>query len=155
MLVAEGFGYLLANAISQGRVCGISLPDSPNHLVNGHFVDESFLTLIKDEDNVVNALQCLDTFRLTSGSTIHGTKPFVIGSLPFPNLLGLANINGNGFNMGNLSFSGNPLCLLGLGCCALECGPCANREEVGVLDHQASLPCGKIPNLFQGVGRHP
>lgn len=68
VLGAEGFGYLLANVISVGHVCGISLLKSPSQLVNGHFVDDFFLTLIEEEDNVQATLQCLDTFCLALGS---------------------------------------------------------------------------------------
>ena len=55
VLAAKGFGYLLANAISQGRVCGISLSNSLDQLVNSHFMDDSFLNLIEEEDNVANS----------------------------------------------------------------------------------------------------
>ena len=74
VLATEGFRYFLAKAISQGRVHGISLPNSLDHLVNGHFMDDSFLTLIEDENNVANSLQFLDTFFLASGSTIQWHK---------------------------------------------------------------------------------
>ena len=63
-LVTKGFGYLLANAISSGHVKGISLLESPTQYVNGNFSSDSFLTLIEDEGNVSNALQCLNTFFL-------------------------------------------------------------------------------------------
>ncbi|XP_059073550.1 uncharacterized protein LOC131874275 [Cryptomeria japonica] len=74
VLAAEGFGYLLANAIIVGHVSGISLPESPSQLVNGHFVGDSFLTLIEDEDNVQSSLQCLNTFFLASDSAIQWHK---------------------------------------------------------------------------------
>jgi hypothetical protein len=74
VLAAEGFGYLLANSVSTGLVRGISLPDSPSQLVNGHFADDSFLTLIEDEENISNALHCLDTFCQASGSAIQWCK---------------------------------------------------------------------------------
>ena len=48
VFAAKGFGYPLANAISLSRVHGISLPDSPKQIMNGCFVDDSFLTLIED-----------------------------------------------------------------------------------------------------------
>lgn len=70
VLVVDGFGYPLSNNISLGRVCGISLPDSSQQLVNGHFVNDSFLILIEDEENVANALYCLDIFCLSSRSSI-------------------------------------------------------------------------------------
>lgn len=66
MLSAKGFGYVLVVAISVGHVRGISLPESPSQLVNGHFVDDSFLTLIEEESNVKEALHCLDNFCLAS-----------------------------------------------------------------------------------------
>lgn len=86
VLAAKGFGYLHANAITGGRVRGISLPESPSQLVNGHFVDDSFLTLIEDEDNVQTTLQCLNTFFLTFGLTIqwHKTQCYRQPFLPAP-----------------------------------------------------------------------
>ena len=70
VLPAEGFGYLLAHSISTGLVHGISLPKSSSQLVNGHFSDDSFLTLLENEENIKNALSCLDTFCQASSSTI-------------------------------------------------------------------------------------
>lgn len=70
VLAGEGFGYLLAHSISQGKVHGIYLFDSPSQLVNGHFVDDSFLTLLEEEDNIKATLSCLETFCLASGSAI-------------------------------------------------------------------------------------
>ncbi|XP_057862514.2 secreted RxLR effector protein 78-like [Cryptomeria japonica] len=46
VLPIEGFGYFLASAISIGRIKGISLPESPSQLVNGHFADDSFVSLL-------------------------------------------------------------------------------------------------------------
>lgn len=74
VLTAEGFGYLLAHSVSSGLVCGISLPKSSSQLINGHFVDDYFLTLLEDEENIKNALHCLDTFCQASGSTIQWHK---------------------------------------------------------------------------------
>ena len=74
VLVAEGFGYLLPHSISLGLVHGISLPKSSSQIVNGNFSDDSFLTLLKDEENIKNALHCLDTFCQASGSAIQWHK---------------------------------------------------------------------------------
>ncbi|KAH9313858.1 hypothetical protein KI387_022485, partial [Taxus chinensis] len=78
----EGFGYLLAHAKAQGLVHGISLPDEPDsQLLNGHFADDSFLTLIEDENNIDNAMQCLDTFCLASGSSIQCSHRIIFAEL--------------------------------------------------------------------------
>ena len=74
VLAAEGFGYLLAHSVSSGLVRGISLPESSTQLVNGHFADDSFLTLLEEEENIKNALSCLDTFFQASGSAIQWHK---------------------------------------------------------------------------------
>ena len=76
VLVAERFGYLLAHSVSSGLVRGISLSNSSSQLVNGHFVDDSFLTLLEDEENITNALQCLDTFCQACGLVIQWHKTF-------------------------------------------------------------------------------
>lgn len=74
LLAAKGFGYLQANATSLQRVKGISLPNSQLQLLNGHFVDDSFLTLLEEEETIHKALQCLNIFFLTSGSAIQWQK---------------------------------------------------------------------------------
>lgn len=74
VLVVEGFGYLLAHSISSRLVRGISLQESSSQLVNGHFVDDSFLTLLEDQENINNALNYLDTFCQASGSAIQWHK---------------------------------------------------------------------------------
>ncbi|KAH9332046.1 hypothetical protein KI387_004154, partial [Taxus chinensis] len=66
--------YLLANAANVGLVKGIQLPSSPKQLINGHFADDSFLTLAESEASVTNVMQCLDTFCLASGSAIQWKK---------------------------------------------------------------------------------
>lgn len=80
---------MLANAISLGHIQGISLPDSSQQLVNGHFAYDSFLALIEDEENIANTLQCLDTFCLAFGSTIqwHKTLCYMQSFLPSPQWL--------------------------------------------------------------------
>lgn len=60
VLAVERFGYLLANAVSQQRVKCILLPKSQAQLVNGHFFDDSFLTLLEGEENIKVALDCLN-----------------------------------------------------------------------------------------------
>ena len=70
LLVAEGFGYLFFITISWGLVYGIALLDSTMQLVNGHFVEDYFLTILEDEGNISNKLQCLDTLCLAYGSFI-------------------------------------------------------------------------------------
>lgn len=70
MLVAKGFGSLLANAVSQQHVTGITLPKSQAQLVNGHFADDSFLTLLEEENNIKEILECLNIFFLTSSFSI-------------------------------------------------------------------------------------
>ncbi|KAH9294882.1 hypothetical protein KI387_038470 [Taxus chinensis] len=74
VIAAEGLSYLLANAAHAGLVQGIQLPSSPQQLINGHFADDSFLTLAESEASVSNAMQCLDTFCLASGSAIQWKK---------------------------------------------------------------------------------
>ena len=74
VLATEGFGYLLAHSVSSGLVCGISLLESSTQLVNGHFVDDSFLTLLEEEENINNALSFLDTFFQGFGSAIQWHK---------------------------------------------------------------------------------
>ena len=68
VLVVEGSGYLLAHFVSSSLVRGISLPDCSSQFVIDHFVDDSFLNLLEDEENIINALQCLDTFCQAFGS---------------------------------------------------------------------------------------
>lgn len=73
-MAAEAFGYLLAYKVNQGLVKGISLPNTSKQLVNGHFADDSPLISAEDETSVSNALECLDTFCLASGSSIQWRK---------------------------------------------------------------------------------
>lgn len=89
VLAAKGFGYLLAHSVSSGLVCGISLPGSSSQLVNRHFADDSFLTLLEDEESILNALNCLDTFCQASGSAIqwHKTLCYRQSFLPAPSWL--------------------------------------------------------------------
>lgn len=56
VLFVEGFCYLLSHSTLQGLVQGISLPNSPSQLINGHFANDSFLTLLENEDNIKAAL---------------------------------------------------------------------------------------------------
>ena len=74
VLAAEGFGYLLAHFVSSGLVHGISLPESLTQLVNGHFANDSFLTLLEEEENIKNVLSCLDTFCQASVSAFQWHK---------------------------------------------------------------------------------
>lgn len=74
VLTTEGFGYLLAHSVSSGLLRGISFPESSSQLVNGHFTDDSFLTLLDDEENINNALSFLDTFCQAFGSAIQWHK---------------------------------------------------------------------------------
>ena len=74
VLAAKGFGYLLAHFVSMGLVRGISLPESSSELVNGHFANDSFLTLFEDEENIKNAFKCLDIFCQASGFAIQWHK---------------------------------------------------------------------------------
>ena len=74
VLTAEGFGYLLAHSVSSRLVCGISLPESSCQLVNGHFANDFVLTVLEEEENIKNALSCLDTFCQASGSAIQWHK---------------------------------------------------------------------------------
>ena len=85
VLAMEGFQYLLAHFFSLGLV-----PESSSKLVNGHFSDDSFLTLLEDEENIKNALLCLDTFCQASGSAIqwHKTLYYRQSFLPAPPWLG-------------------------------------------------------------------
>ena len=96
VLAAEGFGYLLAHSVSSGLVRGISLPESSAQIVNGHFFDDSFLTLLEEEENIKNSLPCLDTFFLASGSSIQWHKTLCYRQ-SFPQVCpGSANLSGNG-----------------------------------------------------------
>lgn len=52
MLATKAFSYLLSHQASQGLIRGISLPNSQVQLLNGHFVDDSFLTLQEDEQSI-------------------------------------------------------------------------------------------------------
>ena len=61
---------MLAFQASQGMIKGIALPRSDKYLLNGHFADDSFLTVAEDEQSVNTALKCLNTFCLASGSSI-------------------------------------------------------------------------------------
>ena len=74
VLATEGFGYLLAHSISSGLVHGISFPESSSQLIDGHFANDSFHTLLEDEENIKKALNCLDTFCQASGSAIQWHK---------------------------------------------------------------------------------
>ena len=74
VLATEGFGYLLVPSISLGLVHGICLPKSSSQLVNGHFADDSFLTLLEDEENIKNALERLEFFCLASSFSIQWHK---------------------------------------------------------------------------------
>lgn len=56
ILFVEGFVYFIIIDISSSHVRGIYLLEFPNQLVNGNFVDDSFLTLIEDKKNVSNIL---------------------------------------------------------------------------------------------------
>ena len=64
-------GIFLQMIFHKGKFEIFSLLDSTNQLVNGHFNDDSFLSLIEDKENVSSALKCLDTFCLALGSAIH------------------------------------------------------------------------------------
>lgn len=58
IFVAKTFSYLLAHHASQGNIRGISLPLS-QQLLNGHFADDSFLTLCEDEQYINTTFKCL------------------------------------------------------------------------------------------------
>lgn len=70
MLAIEAFNYLLAHQDSLRLLKGIALPNSQVQILNGHFIDDSFLTLREDEKSIKNALKCLDTFLLALASRI-------------------------------------------------------------------------------------
>ena len=55
---------------------GITLPYSNKSLLNGHFVDDSFLTMVEDEQSVNTTLKYLNTFWVAFGSSIQWNKTF-------------------------------------------------------------------------------
>ena len=74
ILVVEAFSYLLAFQASQGMIKGIALPHSYKSLLNGHFADDSFLTMTEDEQSINTTFKCLNTFCLASRSSIQWNK---------------------------------------------------------------------------------
>ena len=65
---------MLAFQASQGMIKGIALPHSYKSLLNGHFADDSFLTIAEDEQSVNTAIKCSNTFCLAFGSSIQWNK---------------------------------------------------------------------------------
>lgn len=86
VLAVEGFRYFVGFVIFAGHVRGISLFNSPSQLVNGHFANDLFLTLLKEENNAKEALHCLEIFCLASRSAIqwHKTQYCRNSFLPTP-----------------------------------------------------------------------
>jgi len=74
VLTTEAFGYLLANKAFQGIIHGITLPSNQGHLINGHFANDSFLTLNEDKKIICQAFTFLDTFCKALGSSIQWKK---------------------------------------------------------------------------------
>lgn len=82
VLAAEAFGYLLASQVSLGVIRGIRLPGNQGQLVNGHFADDSFLTLAEEEQSIIEALNCFDIFCKASISSIQWRKTFCFRQSP-------------------------------------------------------------------------
>lgn len=74
ILAVKAFSYILMHQTSQVLIKGISLPNFSIQLLNGHFANDSFLTLQEDEQPIKHALKCLDTFCLATSSSIQWQK---------------------------------------------------------------------------------
>lgn len=82
--------WLLASQTRlQWNAYDISLLRNATQLINGHFVEDSFLTIRGDEQSLSEALNCLDVvFAKPLGLASNGENVPSTGSLPCLHLLG-------------------------------------------------------------------
>lgn len=90
VLAAKAFEYLLAKHSNEGKIHGIMLPQNQGQLVNGHFADDSFLTIQEDEQSISEIVECLNTFYEAFDSSIQWSKTFCYRKSPLdmPSWLG-------------------------------------------------------------------
>jgi hypothetical protein len=65
-MAMEASNFLLCNKVVMGLIKGILLSKlDSGQLVNDHFVDDSFLTILEEQSSWDNMMECLDTFCAT------------------------------------------------------------------------------------------
>lgn len=69
MLDAKACRYLLTKNASEDVLHGIKLHHDQGHLINGHFVYASFITIREQEKSVLQAIHYLYPFFQASGSS--------------------------------------------------------------------------------------
>lgn len=76
IMAAKALGYLLQNRMVLVQIRSIPLPaHDDGQLVNRHFADNSFLTILEDKETLDNTMNCLQIFCKPSGSTPQTAKP--------------------------------------------------------------------------------
>jgi len=128
---------------------GIALPHSDKSLLNGHFVDDSFLTMAEDEQSINTTLKCLNTFCLAFGSSIQWNKTSCYRQSFKDIPQWLINFSWKWIQPGEtFKFLSIPF--------AFEASPAQLwkdvvqkvKKKVGLLVHKETFPCKKISNLF-------
>jgi len=78
-----------------GLIKGIPLPEpEAKQLVNGHFVNDSFLTILKDQTSWVNTMEFIDNFCVASWSNISAGQNSMLQTKPtaYPSLVGFIKL---------------------------------------------------------------
>lgn len=116
--------------------------NSPSQLTNGHFADDSFLTLTENEQNVQETLCCVDIFCLASGTSIQWYKTQRYGQ-PFLSAPSWPlQFDWKWLDHGEVfRFLGIPFAFSGFSSGFVEYGPYQNWEKVVLLDHKAPFSC--------------
>lgn len=75
VMVDETLRYLIAHKLGQQITKSIYLPKPEiGQLINGHFINDSFLVIPKKKETVGNTMECLQTFCMTFGPKIQRAK---------------------------------------------------------------------------------
>jgi len=74
-MLAKDFCYLLDHETIPVLIWRIPHPGSNvGHMVNGHFVNDSFLTILEDIEPMENMIRCIHVFNEATKSKLQATK---------------------------------------------------------------------------------
>lgn len=106
VMVVEALGDLLAHKVGQGVIKVIPLTKPKiGELVNGHFIDDSFLAILEDKESMDNTMEFPQTFCTTSSLKFNLQKLNATSKVPITYMIGCQPKGSVGFNQVNfLSF---------------------------------------------------
>ncbi|KAH7415806.1 hypothetical protein KP509_14G061700 [Ceratopteris richardii] len=73
-IASDALGWLVKDALTEGKINGVSIPNSPTPLCLQMFADDTNVVLKNDNQSLTKFLDCLDVFYLASGSRVNHSK---------------------------------------------------------------------------------